>query len=43
MQPLNAAQQALIGDLVGSYRPGYGLPRPFYTTPALYELELDTL
>ena len=34
-------QHALVRDLVAQYRPGHGLPRPFYTTPALYDLELD--
>jgi len=34
-------QHALVRDLVAQYRPGHGLPRAFYTTPALYDLELD--
>lgn len=36
-----AARQPLLRDLVASYRPGYGLPRPFYTTAALYDAELE--
>ena len=38
---ITPAQQSLVHRLVASYRPGYGLPRPFYTTPELYDLELD--
>jgi Rieske 2Fe-2S family protein len=40
MPPLNSSQQALVRGLVDSYRKGFGLPRPFYTTPSLYDLEL---
>lgn len=41
MSALSIPQQTLLRDLVVSYRPGHGLPRPFYTTAALYELELE--
>ena len=41
MSALNPAQLTLARNLVATYRPGFGLPRPFYTTPALYDLELE--
>ena len=37
----DASRQALLRTLADSHRPGYGLPRPFYTTAALYPLELE--
>jgi glycine betaine catabolism A len=41
MAAFNLSQQEMIRDLVASHRAGFGLPRPFYATTALYELELD--
>ena len=41
MQNQNPLHQSLLRDLVATYRPGYGLPRPFYTTAQLYDIELD--
>ena len=39
--PLSSPHRQLLRELVACYRPGHGLPRPFYTTPALYDIELD--
>jgi Rieske 2Fe-2S family protein len=32
-----------IDELIGSRRPGYALPQPFYVDPAVYELELERI
>ena len=41
MPTLSTPQQALARELAAAYRPGFGLPRAFYTTAALYDLELE--
>jgi Rieske 2Fe-2S family protein len=40
-ETLDAERRALLEALVATYRPGFGLPRAFYATPALYDLELE--
>ncbi|MEO7761714.1 MAG: aromatic ring-hydroxylating dioxygenase subunit alpha [Casimicrobiaceae bacterium] len=35
------AQQDLLRELIATYRPGFGLPRLFYTTAELYAVEME--
>ena len=41
MKSLNPAQRQLLEELIASYRTGHGLPRAFYTTPSLHDIELE--
>jgi Rieske 2Fe-2S family protein len=43
MSSFNQAEKEKILEYVGSYQPGYGLPRPFYQDELVYRADIETI